>query len=122
MVQVNQIHSAQWLFHFDPERLYYNSKNGRLYYLFEGKEIIKGYNFKPNDPKRLKHLDHIPCKIGLVKSDLNIHLMNKTKPIKNGDKELLEFEYKDKRYILGRIDDDHVYNIIKKHSSHSNEV
>ena len=124
MVQLNQMNSAHWLFHFDPEHLYFNPANGRLYYLFENKEIIKPVNNKEvNDPKRLKHLDHMPCRIGLVKSDLNIYLMNKSTLVKSdNDKELYRFEYKGRKHQLKTMEDEHPCELLKKFSKHSHEI
>ncbi len=107
MIHLNHLTSSNWLFSFKPELLKYNKKNGRLYYIFEGQEIInKGENvLHKDDPRRLKHLDDLPCRIGLIRSDLAVKLMNNTQLLKevqeNGrEEEVLRFEYKRKFYKL----------------------
>ena len=125
LVRLNQMSSAHWLFHFDPEKLYYNPKNSRLYYLFEDKEIIKSHNLAEDDPRRLKHLDKLPCKIGLIKKDLNNHLMNKTKKVTDhgGDKISFDFEYRSKIYKLNTIGShEKPIDLLKKFSKHAKDL
>jgi hypothetical protein len=127
MIQLNQIKSAHWLFHFEPELLHYNPNNGRLYYLFENKEIIRNNNTGKNDPRRLKHLDNMPCAIALVKSDLNIQLMSKTRKVTENDsngkeREVYLFEYKGKTYKLSTMNDADPCKHIRKHSQHGDEL
>lgn len=106
MIHLNQINSAHWSFNFDPTRLYHNLRSGRLYYLFEDKEIVdvKRTQVCHDEPGRLKHLDKLPCRIALVKSDISIRLMQKMHPIKRSDGsnsiETFAFEYKSKMYEL----------------------
>lgn len=125
MIHLNQIHSAHWAFHFDPERLFHNIKNERLYYLFEDKEIIlsreKENQMEQHDPRRLKHLDKLPCRIALVKSDISIRLMKKTKIILDKhnnipNKPSYKFEYKSKLYDLNNDLNSKAYELFQKFS------
>lgn len=105
LMQLNQISSIHWSFHFDPLNLYHNKKNEKLYYLFEDKQIIETKQAQAchDDPKRLKHLDKLPCRIALVKSDICVQLMKKAQILlgKKDDKDpLYKFEYKSKFYDL----------------------
>jgi hypothetical protein len=127
MIQLNQIKSAHWLFHFEPQLLHFNPNNGRLYYLFEHKEIIRPSKIVQNDPRRLKHLDNMPCSIALVKSDLNIQLMGKTRQVVEKDADGKEvtyyiFEYKDKTYKLSTMSDADPCKHIRQHSKHADEL
>ena len=123
MVQLNQMNSAHWLFHFDPNRLYMNKLNGRLYYLFEGKEIIRNNSISLNDPKRLRHLDHIPVRIALIKSDLAIYLMKKSQVIK-GEKstDMYSFEYKSNWHRIHSLNDNDATRLLKKFSRQTKDI
>ncbi|CAF0718969.1 unnamed protein product [Brachionus calyciflorus] len=96
LIQLNQINSSNWSFRFDPKNLFHNQKNGRLYYLFQGQEIVKHNEMCGNDPRRMNHLDNLPCRVALVKSEISLRLMEKVQ-IDNGE---LKFEYKSQVYNL----------------------
>lgn len=125
MIRLNQIHSAHWTFHFEPQRLYHNLKTGRLYYLFENKEIIDNKQMCFQDPRRLKHLDKLPCKAALVKSDLSIRLMEKMHPVKKSSEEneieSFLFEYKSNTYELNNNSSSKASQIINKLSMYHRE-
>ncbi|RNA02831.1 hypothetical protein BpHYR1_053473 [Brachionus plicatilis] len=111
LLHLNQINSAHWLFHFDPKRLCHNPQNERLYYLFEDKELVyseRRLKCDHDDPKRMTHLDKLPCRIALVKPQLAIHFMKKTKVVTEKEQKLAEeplykFVYKATEYDLNNI-------------------
>lgn len=111
LLHLNQISSAHWSFHFDPKRLCHNPLNERLYYLFEDKELIyteRRLTCEHDDPKRMTHLDKLPCRIALVKPELAIYLMKKTKVILDKEEKLAEeplytFMYKKTEHDLKNI-------------------
>lgn len=114
LIQLNQINSSHWLFKFDPENLFHNPNNGRLYYLLEDKEIFKQEKLCSNDPRRLKHLDNLPCRIALVKSEISIRLMERVHS--EDDNKSLKFEYKSKVYNLNNDQASKASKLITKFS------
>lgn len=119
MVQLNYINSAHWLFHFDPKNLSYNPDNGRMYYTFGGKQIINNTK-SSNESNRLKHLDKLPIHIGLVKSELNIYLMEKVRRVKDNQHEAFKFNYKNKEYELASLPQD-MMNFLKQFRDNHHE-
>lgn len=111
LLHLNQIMSAHWAFHFDPHRLYHNPRNERLYYYFEDKELIftkEKMKCDHDDPKRMKHLDKLPCRVALIKPQLAIHLMKKTKVVlekeeKLAHEPLYKFVYKSKEFDVNNV-------------------
>lgn len=109
--------------------MFYHEKTGRLYYLFENKQVILDI------PKKVEKLENqsinvvrkqysrLPCKIGLVKSSIGIDLLKNLQPIDKSDEEALKtgnkfkLEYKSKMYILNSSEKHQVYELIKKFSS-----
>jgi hypothetical protein len=131
LIQLNQIKTAHWSFHFEPELLHFNPNNGRLYYLLENKEIVRPLTANApaswSSERRFKHLTNMPCHIALIKSDINIHLMKKTrhsveKSADGKDEDAYVFDYKGKSYKLGTLSDANPYKHIKKHSQHGDEL
>jgi hypothetical protein len=117
MIQINQITAAQWMFYFDPMNLYHNLQTGRLYYNFEKKEIIT--NHANEKPTRFTHIDKLPCKLALVKSEISIDLMKTIKRTnEENDKEdpVLKFEYKSKVYDLNSSEKSRAHELLTLHS------
>ncbi len=115
LVQINNINSAHWLFNFDPKDLFHDQVTGRLYYLFENKQIIKEIEETKETRKRFDHFDKLPCKIALVKSDLSIYLMEKTHF--NEDTNAIRFIYKGKSYELNNNTFSKAFKLLNQFSS-----
>jgi hypothetical protein len=125
-VQVNQISSARWAFYFDPNNLYHNLSNGRLYYNLESKEVIMnhtdGQNGIPSNLKKMTHLNKMPCRLALVKSGISIELMKHVRE-ETGDQEekKFKFEYKSKVYYLNTDKNSSVHQMLTKNSQYISE-
>ena len=108
LLHLNHIGAGHWSFRFDPKRLFHNRPNERLYYLFEKEEVVysdRKRKCRYQDPKKLTHLNKLPCRIALVKPELAIHLMKKTKVIieneeKFPEEPMYKLVYKTKEYDL----------------------
>jgi hypothetical protein len=122
MIQINQISSAHWMFYFDPMNLYHNLKTGRLYYYLEKKEIIA--NHSTEKPDKLTHIDKLPCKLALVKSEISINLMKNLKRTNENDdskEDLFNFEYKSQIYNLNSSMKSKAHELLTLHSQYKEE-
>jgi hypothetical protein len=105
-VFLNQINSLNWSLNFNPEKLYYNPINGRLYYNFDGLENETVFAKKH---AQINRENSYPKRLALVKSDINIYLMNHTENIENKTDhyslDCSEFilKYKSKSYHLKNL-------------------
>ena len=115
LVQINHINSAHWLFKFEPNDLFHDQVTGRLYYLFENKQIIKEIDETQETIRRFDHFDKLPCKIALVKSDLSIYLMEKTEVDEKSN--TIKFVYKGKTYELNNNPLSKAFKLLNKFSS-----
>ena len=118
LIQLNMLQSSDWLFHFDPLNLFHNPRTGRLYYLFEDKQIISHQQIDlDNTKKRNNHIKKLPCKIGLVKSEISMHLMSKMKAHDDMiDDKHYRFEYKGKKYELNFSRDSRAFELLNEYS------
>ena len=115
LVEINGINSAHWLFNFDPSNLFHDQVTGRLYYLFEGMQIINEIEETPETKKRFDHLDKLPCKIALVKSDIGIYLMEKTHF--DEAKNAIRLMYKGRTYELNNSTFSKAFKLLNQFSS-----
>lgn len=118
LIQLNQINSSIWSFKFHPTNLFHNPENGRLYYLFEDKELLRQDFSCQHHPSRGAHLDNLPCRVALVKSDISIRLMDKI--IDKGEKNF-KFEYKSNIYDLNNDVNSKISQLVKQFSNFKSE-
>jgi hypothetical protein len=122
MIQINQITAAHWMFHFDPLNLYHNRKSGRLYYYFDKKEIIT--NYSKEKPVKLTHIDKLPCKLALVKSEISINLMKAIKIMNESNQNeepVFKFEYKSQIFDLNSSEKSKAHELLTLHSQYKEE-
>lgn len=114
LIQLNQINSSHWSFKFHPSNLFHNQENGRLYYLFEDQELIRKEFSCEHHPSRATHLDNLPCRVALVKSDISIRLMDKI--VEKSEKNF-KFEYKSNIFDLNNDPNSKISSLVKKFSN-----
>ena len=130
LAQLNQLHSVNWTVYFDPNNLFHHKKSGRLYYLFENKQLILDDNNQETHhsiSRIRKQYSHIPVKGALVKSTIGIDLLKTIKPIEDAAQQTKSgneymFEYKSKPYVLNSNTNCQTYEMIKQFSSCSEHV
>jgi hypothetical protein len=123
LAQLNNLVSVNWAVYFSPHNLYHHARTGRLYYLFEDKQIIldKSINEKEITNESLerarKKYSKLPVKVGLVKSNIALDIL-KTLEIENSENgSLLKFIYKSAPYVLNSSKENKIYPFVKQYSS-----
>lgn len=123
LAQLNNLVSVNWAVYFSPHNLYHHARTGRLYYLFEDKQIIldKSINEKEITNESLerarKKYSKLPVKVGLVKSNIALDIL-KTLEIENSENgSLLKFIYKSAPYVLNSSKENKIYPLVKQYSS-----
>ncbi|RNA08198.1 hypothetical protein BpHYR1_046589 [Brachionus plicatilis] len=114
LIQLNQINSSHWSFKFHPANLFHDPTSGRLYYLFEDQELIRQDFSCEHHPGRATHLNNLPCRVALVKSDISIRLMHKI--IDKGEKNF-KFEYNSNVYDLNNDPNSKISQLVKQFSN-----
>ena len=128
LVQLNNLSSVNWSLYFSPHNLYHHARTGRLYYLFDDKQIILD---KSKDEENIsnvslerarKKYSKLPVKVGLVKSNIALDILKTLQVTEENSKDgpLFKFIYKSTPYVLNSDRENKIYPLIKQYSSLKN--